>query len=333
MKKINLWIVYICIVVFIAYTLKVLQTLLNTKNIEKEKKKIEQSVEKEKSGQIIEVKLTKTNEVVAMDVNDYIRGVLPSEMPPNFEMEALKAQAIVARTYLYNKMSQNSHADADICDNYNHCQAYYSEEKLREIWKGRGFNEATMEENLKRVNIATNQTTDIVAKYNGECIKAFFHANSGGKTEDSSEIWGGESIAYLKSVESLGEEKHTYYKTVETVSKDKFKKIVNENIDEKYENVNNSVKIISHTLSGRVKEVQIGNKVVKATTMRTLFGLKSTNFTIEEIDEAYVFNVTGYGHGVGMSQTGANYYAKNNMKAEDIIKHYYQGVTVGKINE
>lgn len=329
MKQINMWIIYILTIIFILFVIKYLKEFNKEKYKNKIEKDVEEYVEKEKSGQIIEVKLTKTNEIIAMDVNDYLRGVVPAEMPPSFELEALKAQAIVARTYLYNKIAQNGHTDSDICDNFNHCQAFYTEEKLEEIWKGKGYSDELIAEYKNKVNKAVNQTTDIVAKYNGECIKAFFHANSGGITEDSREIWGGESIPYLVSVESLGEENHPYYKTKVIITKDKFNKIIMENMN--LDATNLTLKVLDYTISGRVKNLILGSEIIKATTMRTLLGLKSTNFSIDQTDSEYIFNVQGYGHGLGMSQTGANYYAKKGKKSEEIIKHYYTGVTIEKI--
>ncbi len=329
MKQINAWIIYILTIIFMIFVLKYLKEFNKEKYKEKQKNNIEEYVDKEKSGQIIEVKITKTNEIIAMDVNDYLRGVVPAEMPPTFEIEALKAQAIVARTYLYNKIAQNGHTDADICDNFNHCQAFYTEDKLEEIWRNKGYSDKTIEEYKERVNIAVNETTDIVAKYNGECIKAFFHANSGGVTESSKEIWGGEDIPYLVSVESLGEESHPYYKTKVIIKKTEFNKIILDNIN--YNVDNKELQVSDYTISGRVKNLKIGDQVIKATTLRSLIGLKSTCFNIENTKDEYIFNVKGYGHGLGMSQTGANYYAKIGKKAEEIIKHYYTGVKVEKI--
>lgn len=308
-----------------------------------EEKKEEEKIELEekyqiegKAGQTIRVKLEKTGEVVAMDVNDYLRGVLPSEMPPSFEMEALKAQAVIARTYLYNKMQGgSSHGDCDICDNFAHCQAFYNKDKIISIWQGRGYNEEQVNEYWSKVDQAVVCTGNVAAIYGGEYIKAYFHANSGGKTEDVSAIWGGQSIPYLKSVESLGEESHQYYKSDVTLSKDEFKDIVKSKIDSEYSLENregNLIEIIDYTGSGRVNSAKIGDKTIKGENIRTYFSLKSTNFTIEQTDTQVIFHVTGYGHGVGMSQTGANYYAKQGMKFSDIITHYYTGVEVKRID-
>lgn len=304
---------------------------------QEEKKEIEEKYEVEgKVGETIRVKLYKTGEVIAIDANDYLRGVVPSEMPPSFEMEALKAQAVVARTYLYNKINEgSSHEDAEICDNPGHCQAFYTKDKLISIWKGRGYTDEQVNEYWGRIDNAVVTTSNIVAMYNGECIKAYFHANSGGKTEDVSAIWGKKDIPYLKSVESLGEEAHQYYTSSETIKKSDFEKIVKEKVNKDYSCQNRSenlIEIVDYTNSGRVNSVKIGEDIVKAENIRTMFSLKSTNFKIEQNGDEIVFSVSGYGHGVGMSQTGANYYAKQGMKFSDIITHYYTGVEVKKIN-
>ena len=110
---------------------------------EEENKKInEKNTIEYKADQTIRVRYSKTNEIVAMDINDYLRGVVPSEMPPSYNIEALKAQAIVARTYTYRKMiSHGEGEDADICDNHTHCQAFYDKDTLFSIWKKRGFSD------------------------------------------------------------------------------------------------------------------------------------------------------------------------------------------------
>ena len=262
---------------------------------------------------IIKVKITSTGEIKTMDINDYLIGVVPAEMPPSHEIEALRAQAIVARTYAYEKMGINGHTDSDICDNASHCQAYYDIEKIINVWKNRGFDETIRAEYLEKVKSAVYSTENIVAVYNNKLIKAYFHADSGGKTEDVSSIWGKQNIPYLVSVESLGEEEHKYYKTTVKISVSDLETKLTNNTTKPC-NVGNLtkdiIKILSYTKSGRVDKVDIAGNIYTANELRSALGLKSTNFTVEYVDGSIVFNVTGYGHGIGMSQTGANYYAK-----------------------
>jgi len=287
--------------------------------IYEQEKEIEKEIEEIKKYETslptktIKVKITSTGEVKAMDINDYLIGVVPSEMPPSHEIEALRAQAIVARTYAYEKMGTNGHIDCDICDNSAHCQAYYNIERIIQAWKNKGYDEELRAEYLEKVKQAVYSTENIVAIYDNKLIKAYFHADSGGKTEDVSSIWGKQNIPYLVSVESLGEEEHKYYKTTVKLSVSDLENKLTQNTSKPC-NVgsltNEIVKIISYTKGGRVDQVDIAGNIYTANELRSALGLKSTNFTVEYNEGNITFNVTGYGHGVGMSQTGANYYAK-----------------------
>lgn len=281
---------------------------------------------------VINVKITKTGEIKKMKVSDYLKGVLPSEMPPGYDIEALKAQAVVARTYLYYKMNTNAHDDADICDNSAHCQAFYDIEQIKYIWENkRGFDSKTREEYLKKVNEAVDSTQNIVITYNDKYIKAYFHACSGGKTENVHNIWGKQEIKYLTSVESLGEEEYANYTSKVSLTVAELEAKLNKDtavacsINEDNEKI---VEILSYTDTGRVDKVKIGGVIYTAENLRQVLGLKSTNFTVEYKDKKVIFCVTGYGHGVGLSQVGANYYATQGYTYDKIIKHYYTGVDV-----
>lgn len=302
------------------------------------KPNVEQKVYEEKEqkeeiyndSKIIKVKLTDTNEIVEMTVNEYLKGVVPAEMPPDYNMEALKAQAIVARTYLYQKMSSSAHKDCDICDNYTHCQAYYTYEKLMRAWeRTKKYDKETRKKYYAKVCEAVNETDGIVVTYNGKCIKAFFHASSPGKTESAYEIWGEQNISYLRSVDSIEDKSYKYYETEVKVSLSELEMKINKSLSKECsigENEENVVQVLSYTDSGRVKNVKIGGQIYKATELRTALGLRSTNFTVEQQGDIVVFDVKGNGHGIGMSQVGANYLAKQGETYEEIIKHYYTGV-------
>lgn len=341
--KINFRVLYSCICVLVIATSSLFCVNILKEKIDKKKQKINDEAQKKqeleekyeidyKSNQTIRVRMSKTGEIVAMDMNDYLRGVLPSEMPPAYSIEALKAQAIVARTYTYKKIEAHGEGDdADICDDFNHCQAFYPKEKILQIWAGRGFDENLRDEYWKKVNEAVVSTENQVITYNGEYIKAFFHASSPVKTENIDQIWGGEKLAYLQSVESIESEEYPNRTSVVEVS---FTDIVNKLKEDNKSRTNLSVdgakgiKICEYTTSDRVKNIEICGYKVSAEKLRTLFGLKSTNFTMDVRENSVVFNVIGYGHGVGMSQVGADYYASIGMNCIDIIKHYYTGVEV-----
>lgn len=283
----------------------------------------------------IKLKISSTGQIKELETSEYIKGVLPAEMPPEYHIEALKAQAIVARTYLYKKMSGNAHKDADICDNPAHCQAWYSLDRLYDIWKrSKGYTEEECNMYFAKVEQAVDSTKDIVVTYGGKYINAYFHACSGDKTEDVSAIWGKQNIPYLKSVESKGEEGYKNYTSKVKLTVSDLQTKLNKSSTTKCSiNKDNEeiVEILSYTNSGRIDKVKIGGVVYKAEELRTLLGLRSTNFTVNKEGEKVIFNVKGNGHGVGMSQVGADYYAKIGYTYIGIIKHYYTGVDVTKI--
>lgn len=323
-------IIILCVILF------GINSYINKKEISKKKEEEknnefdEENTIEYKANQTIRVKYTKTGEVVAMDINDYLRGVVPSEMPPSYDIEALKAQTVVARTYTYKKMMSKGEGEyADMCDNHTHCQAFYDKETLFSIWRKRGFGEELIKEYWSKINEAVVSTQNQVITYNGEYIKAFFHASSPYKTENIDQIWGGEKLPYLVSVEN--EEKEDYANRTSQVIVN-FSDFISK-VKEKYgNNITNeeckSTCINEYTTSGRVKNINVGNVVVSAENLRTMFALKSTDFKLEVKEDCLVFNVTGYGHGIGMSQVGADTYASKGYTYIDIIKHYYTGVEI-----
>ena len=257
-------------------------------------------------------------------------------MPPEYSIEALKAQAVVARTYLYQKIVAGGHGDADICDSAAHCQAYYSTDRILEIWeKSKGWDKEKRDIHAKKVAEAVEQTENIAVTYKGKYIRAYFHACSGGKTENVSNIWGKQNIPYLVSVESLGEEDYKNYSSKVKLNVSDLQAKLNDEQSIKC-NINvdrgDIVKILSYTDTGRVDKVEIGGVIYTAEKLRTLLGLRSTNFNVEYENGEVIFKVTGNGHGVGMSQVGANYYAKQGYTFDKIITHYYTGVDVTYIN-
>lgn len=319
------------------YLDKVKKNEQEIKDNKKEMNKITKYIEDNKVKEVIKLKITDTGEIKELSVSDYLKGVLPSEMPPEYDMEALKAQAVVARTYLYQKIAAGGHSDADICDSPSHCQAYYSTEQILKIWESsKGWDKATRDIHAAKVAEAVDSTEDIAVTYNGKYIRAYFHACSGGKTENVSNIWGKQNIPYLVSVDSPGEEDYKNYSSKVKLSVSELQTKLNKDTSTKCSiNVNGGdvVKILSYTDTGRVDKVEIGGVVYTAEKLRTLLGLRSTNFEVEYTDKEVIFNVTGNGHGVGMSQVGANYYASIGYTFDEIITHYYTGVDVTYINK
>lgn len=272
----------------------------------------------------------KTNEIEEINLDEYLCGVISAEMPASYEIEALKSQAIVARTYtLYKIINSKPHGDeASICDSFECCQAWISKEDRFAKWAA-----GTENENWNKIITAVNETKGKIITYDGKIINAFFHANSGGKTEIPVNVWGGTNYPYLQVVETSGEEGYTQYSSQVELTIDelinKFKEKYDD-IEVNRENIIEEIKVLEYTESGRVKTLKLGNKSIAGTEVRSIVGLKSTNFDIElDADNNKIkFNVIGYGHGIGMSQTGADAMAKQGSTYEQIIKHFYVGVEI-----
>lgn len=272
----------------------------------------------------------KTGEVEQVKLDEYLCNVVSAEMPATFEQEALKAQAIVARTYTIYKILNKKHDNADICDDSTCCQAWISKDNRLAKWE-----ENQRESNWQKICSAVNETSGKIITYENKPIDAFFHSNSGVITEVPVNVWGGTGYPYLQSVETSGENTYTQYASEVTLSQEE---LINK-LKEKYSDISidftnsEDIKILEYTESTRVKTVKFGNHEISGVEARTLFGLKSTNFEISRDGNNIKFSVKGYGHGVGMSQTGADSMAKNGSKAEDIIKHFYTGVEITEVNK
>lgn len=272
----------------------------------------------------------KDNTIEELDIDEYLLGVVSAEMPADFEEEALKAQAVVARTYTIYMIEHNKgkHENADICDDSSCCQAWISKGDRLSRW-----DEEKRDNNWKKIERAVYSTAGKVATYNGDVIDAFFHSNSGGKTEEVSNVWGGTDLPYLQSVETSGEDAYSQYASEVILTKVEFENKIKDKYPEFVIDYNDSecIKIIEYTQGNRVKTIKIGNLELSGVEVRSLIGLKSANFVVEISDDNIKFSVKGYGHGVGMSQTGADSMAKQGSNYEEIIQHYYTGVEVTNI--
>ena len=303
------------------------ENLLENTNVEN---KIEEIILKDydyKQYDKIKLLHKDTNQIEELPLDEYLLGVVSAEMPATFEQEALNAQAVVARTYtIYSIVhNQNKHGDADICDDSNCCQAWISKDDRMAKWE-----EDVRENNWRKIKLAINNTTGKIITYNGEVIDAFFHSNSGGVTEAPVNVWGGTNYPYLQSVETAGEDAYSQYSSEVTLSKEDLKnKILKKHSDFtiNYDN-SNCIQILEYLDSGRVKTIKIGNLNLSGVEVRTLLGLRSANFEVNIEGDNIKFTVKGYGHGVGMSQTGADSMAKSGSNYEDIIKHFYTGVEI-----
>ena len=278
---------------------------------------------------IIKLLHKNTNEVEEVPIDTYLCNVVSAEMPADYEKEALKAQAIVARTYTIYKIQNKKHENADICDDSSCCQAWVSKETRLSRW-----DEDKRESNWKKIEECVNETKGKIITYEGKPINAFFHANSGGKTEIPVNVWGGTGYPYLQVVETAGEEGYDQYESEVSLTKEE----LIDKLETKYSDISidfnnqDDIKILEYTNSGRVKTVKFGNHNLSGVEARTLLGLRSTNFEISRDGDNIKFAVKGYGHGVGMSQTGADSLAKEGKNCFDIINHFYIGVQITDVN-
>ncbi|MCI9063040.1 MAG: stage II sporulation protein D [Clostridia bacterium] len=309
------------------------QSIIQEKVVE-ETKQEEEKIKTYDYSKYEKIKLyhTKTNNIEELPIDEYIYGTVSAEMPAKYELEALKAQAIVSRTYtLYQIINgKNKHGEAYVCDDYKCCQAWISKDDRMNKW-----DQEERESNWDKIVNAVNSTSGMIVTYNKEPIDAFFHSNSGGKTETVSNVWGGKDFPYLQSVETVGEDGYSQYKSEVKLSKNELvEKLKTKYTDIKIDwNNKECIKILDYTDSQRVKTIRFGNVEVAGTEARTLLGLKSNNFIFKIEGDNIIFSVTGYGHGVGMSQTGADSMAKAGKNYEDIIKHFYTGVEITYIND
>ncbi len=279
------------------------------------------------SEETLSVYIKDEDRVEEMSKSQYLKEVVSAEMPANFELEALKAQAVAARSYLESRRSAykvsgtpEEHKGAEICTDSTHCKAWITESKRRELWG------ADADKNWAKISRAVDETAGEVVTYNGEVISAVFHSTSSGKTEASKDVWGGDR-PYLVSVESPGDKVSPKYKSQKEISLTEFKKIAEENIPE-VDFSKGIIDGIKRSDAGGIMEVTIGGVRIHGTKLRSIYGLRSTNATIEISGDKVVFDVTGYGHGVGMSQYGANYMASCGKNYCEILTTYYQGTEV-----
>ncbi len=267
------------------------------------------------------------NDVKKLSMQEYLYGVVAAEMPASFEDEALKAQAVAARTETVKKKNHESddHKNADLCDNPSHCQAYYSENDLKEK-----YGEKWIQKDYLKIKSSVDVTSGIIATYNGEPITAVFHSTSSGMTENSKDVWGGD-MPYLISVKSEGEEESPRFTEEKPFSFSEFKNLILKLKDVPFSNNPESwITNIQKNESGSVKTLNICGVEFKGTEIRTALSLRSTNFEIS-INDKIIFKTKGNGHGVGLSQYGANYMAKKGYTYEDILKKYYTGISVGNM--
>ncbi len=265
-------------------------------------------------NKIVRIKREKTGNIDEVPFEEYIIGVLAGEMPVSFHEEALKAQAVAARSYVLKNMDEKK--EYDVVDSVNN-QVYLDEETLKKNWGNNYTN------NINKIKKAVLDTKGEYLTYNDEVITAFFFSTSNGKTENCSEVFS-EDLPYLVSVDSSWDKSVSpvYNDTKQISLKDFYEKL-----GLKYDD-NLIIKIKDYNESGSIKNLVINNKTFKSTDVRFKLGLRSTYFNIERENENVKITTKGFGHGVGMSQYGALAMAQQGYKYDEILKHYYTNVEI-----
>ena len=267
-----------------------------------------------------------------MDMQSYLLGVVRAEMPASFEEEALKAQAVAARTYVLHKIAGGgsaNHPEADACDDVTCCQAYKSEEDAAADW---GDHAAEYEAKIRR---AVEETDGECVLYEGAPVLAVFHSSSAGSTQDAASVWSA-SLPYLTAVETPeGEDTVPGYRSTARFPAAELKERLQTALpDARLEGpASNWFTDIRQQPNGTVTGLSVGGVEVGGNQLRTILDLRSACFTISFEGDEVVFSVTGYGHGVDMSQYGANVLASGGMGYREILEWYYTGAQVGTPGE
>ena len=265
----------------------------------------------------IQVKNNETGKIESKELEEYVIGVVAAEMPASFSFEALKAQAIASRTYAYYKMKHASGNYDIIADVSN--QAYINEDQMKEKWQ------SDFQTYYEKIKKAVSETKNEIMTYDGEVIESFYFAMSNGYTENVSAVFN-EELPYLTSVESKWDNSSlNNYEVKTTFTKEEFcnkleiscsKIIVS---DQQYDD------------TGRTKEITINGKNFSGVQFRSILNLRSTDFELQIDDDTITIKTEGYGHGVGMSQYGANGMAKEGHTCYEILNYYYKDIEIKKI--
>ena len=279
------------------------------KTVKKENTETKQEESKENKTYVTIYR--KKGTVEQIELEEYLVGVVAAEMPASFNSEALKAQAVLARTYALKKISKGEKLTDTVST-----QAYIDKNEMQNKW-GNEYSKY-----YNKIVSAVNSTKGQVVKYNGNYIEALYHSTSNGKTENAKEVWG-QDIPYLKSVDSSWDKKTTSYLKIENKEFNTLMKVLGINFDK-----NTNIEILSRDESGRVSEVKVADKTYTGVEFRTLLNLRSADFDISVTDNGVEIITRGYGHGVGMSQYGANEMAKLGYNYKNIINHYYTNVKI-----
>ena len=270
-----------------------------------------------KEDEKVRVKQTESGNIVEVPLEEYVAGVVAGEMPITFETEALKAQAVAARSYVLKKIEQNYKNNYDVVDTVLN-QVYLDDESLKNKWKDK------YEERIQKIKKVVLDTKGEYLTYNGKVIEAFFFSTSSGLTENCEEVFV-EALPYLRSVDSHYDEISPVYETQKVINYTEFCNKLG------IENVPLNIKITKTTSTGRIKNITINGVNFTGNQVTQRLGLRSNYFEIKQDNDNVIVTTKGYGHGVGMSQYGANGMAKEGYTYKDILNHYYTNIQISKI--
>ncbi len=269
------------------------------------------------SNSVVRVYKEKSKVIDEVPIEDYVIGVLAGEMPIEFSLEALKAQAVASRSYVMVQMERNINKDYDVVDTVMN-QVYLDNERLTAVWK------ENYQENMNKIKTAVLETKGEYISYNGKVAEALFFSTSPGVTENSEEVYSNK-VAYLRSVESRYDSISPVYSTSTTFTKEEFYNKLGLDYSD-----NLNIEVTDKTSTGRVKKIKINNKEFSGSTVMSKLSLRSTFFELLKDSNKVVINTKGYGHGVGMSQYGAEGMAREGYSYQDILKHYYTDIEIKK---
>lgn len=285
-------------------------------------------------GDNFKVLLSASGEVITLNEAEYVFGAVAAEMPAEYDIQALKAQAVACYTYAYTKRLNERASPspelkgADISDSPQTHQGYIDNAAAKEKWGDK------YEDYHAKLTQAVSDVLGQIIVCNGKPILAAYHCISAGQTESAKELWG-EDIPYLASVKSPGDLLSPEFKTTAEFSKDEFKEKAQtlEGVEITGEDASEWAEITETSQADTVLNVKIGSGNASGLAVRDAFNLRSPCFTLKYKDGKFIFTVSGYGHGVGMSQYGADYMARQGSTYVEILKHYYTGAEIILKNE
>lgn len=269
------------------------------------------------SNSVVRVYREDTKEIEEVPIEEYVVGVLAGEMPVDFELEALKAQAVASRSYVMKQMERNINKEYDVIDTVTN-QVYLDKTHLVSVWK------ESYTDKINKIKLAVLSTKGEYISSENKVAEALFFSTSPGITENSEEIFTNK-VSYLRSVESPWDEISPAYTSNTTYTLNEFYNLLGLEYQEKL-----NIEIVDKTSTGRIKKIKINGKEFTGSSVCSKLSLKSTYFEIIKEDTKIIIKNKGYGHGVGMSQYGAEGMAKEGYKYDEILKHYYTGIEIKK---